>query len=570
MSFTGNLAHLPIVDVIQLLDATKKSGLLKVKQNGIEYKFTFLNGIIVSVEHTDTAASLGQVLCRKKILSEDKLNDILTLARQQKKSLLALLLEQQQINVQSAVKALQHLAELTIVDILTWEDGIFELSVDTSFVSEEFKSVKDITNQDVCISTQNTLMEALRLFDEWRRDNVLQEGIFKHSKQTEQKEAKYEGKLTISEDILGLDNLDKLERKIPDVFTGIKIPDNTELHKKKLLASFPDLEQSAQQQLIDFLIKHEMVKLPDVAESKSVAVVLFSKDEFTIHALSVLCRSLGLFVFSTDDEENLNIIIKQSLDKNLVPVLIFDAPKGETNFTSVALKILKTSIMQSYPEVRIVQFIDQENLNIILSEIKEGVFAVPKPKNSGNFAEDTIIFYESILGFLTKINTDVETELTRLNDVFNRINVNQKILDVVLTCSDFFAKFYKRIVVFVLQQNELVAENVTGIVDKKLPVRLPILPSSTVYKTLQNGDIFLGKLDEQTKALIFNLITKPEEENVCLIPFKGAGKVAALIYADSRKQRVPVFLLELIKKYANAKIETFLYRKMFEKTKKSE
>lgn len=569
MSFTGNLAHLPIVDVIQLLDATKKSGTLNVKQDGIEYNFTFLNGIIVSVEHPDTAASLAQVLSRKKLMSEDNLNDALTLARQQNKSLLSLLFEQQKLNVQSAVKALQHLAELTIVDILTWEDGIFELSVDASSISEEFKSVKDITNQDVCISTQNTLMEALRLFDEWRRDNVLQENIFKHHKQNKQKEAQKESEFIISEDILGLDNIDKLERKIPGVFTGIKIKDNTELHKKKILASFPGLAQPAQQQLINFLIKYETSK-SEIAESRSTAVVLFSKDEFTIHTLTVLCGSLGMFVFSTDDEENLNIIIKQSLHKSLMPVLIIDVPKGETNFTVVALKILKTTIMQNYPAVRIVQFIDQKNPNNILSEIREGVVAVLKPENGDSLAEDTIIFYESILGFLKKINTGIVTEVVNLNEFFNKICSNQRITDVVLTCSDFFAQFYKRIAVFVLQQNDLVAENVTGISDVKLPVRLPILPSSNIYKTLQSGEIFLGKLDEQTNALIFNVIAKPEEENVCLMPLKGANKVAALIYADSKKASVPFFLFELLQKYANARIESFLYRKMFEKTKKSE
>lgn len=569
MSFTGNLAHLPIVDVIQLLDATKKSGTLNVKQDGIEYNFTFLNGIIVSVEHPDTAASLAQVLSRKKLMSEDNLNDALTLARQQNKSLLSLLFEQQKLNVQSAVKALQHLAELTIVDILTWEDGIFELSVDASSISEEFKSVKDITNQDVCISTQNTLMEALRLFDEWRRDNVLQENIFKHHKQNKQKEAQKESEFIISEDILGLDNIDKLERKIPGVFTGIKIKDNTELHKKKILASFPGLAQPAQQQLINFLIKYETSK-SEIAESRSTAVVLFSKDEFTIHTLTVLCGSLGMFVFSTDDEENLNIIIKQSLHKSLMPVLIIDVPKGETNFTVVALKILKTTIMQNYPAVRIVQFIDQKNSNNILSEIREGVVAVLKPENGDSLAEDTIIFYESILGFLKKINTGIVTEVVNLNEFFNKICSNQRITDVVLTCSDFFAQFYKRIAVFVLQQNDLVAENVTGISDVKLPVRLPILPSSNIYKTLQSGEIFLGKLDEQTNALIFNVIAKPEEENVCLMPLKGANKVAALIYADSKKASVPFFLFELLQKYANARIESFLYRKMFEKTKKSE
>lgn len=66
MSFSGNLEHLSIVDVMQLLETTKKSGTLFVKNNGIEYRFSFANGFIVSTTHPDNLSSLAQLLSFKK------------------------------------------------------------------------------------------------------------------------------------------------------------------------------------------------------------------------------------------------------------------------------------------------------------------------------------------------------------------------------------------------------------------------------------------------------------------------------------------------------------------------
>ena len=62
MSFTGDLEHLPIVDVIQLLNATKKSGTLTVRGRKGQSQLVFEDGYIVSANHANDSLRIGKVL----------------------------------------------------------------------------------------------------------------------------------------------------------------------------------------------------------------------------------------------------------------------------------------------------------------------------------------------------------------------------------------------------------------------------------------------------------------------------------------------------------------------------
>ncbi|MCX7771168.1 MAG: DUF4388 domain-containing protein, partial [Proteobacteria bacterium] len=280
MSFSGNLEHLPIVDVMQLLETTKKTGTLFVKNNGLEYKFGFINGFIVSTTHPDTTNSLLQLLSFKNILNQEKATKILEELQKNQKTLVAYLLEKNLIEAKSLKILLTNLVEMTVVDILTWQKGEFHLSVEETEISEEYKAFSSITKTDLYISTQNTLMEALRLFDEMRRDNLLKNGFFRHEDKQEVSES---AELDITEDILGLDIIDKLERKIPDVFMGIKEVDYTQPHRKKVIENFPQIDNSKAEELINFLAKLDAQK---VEKPSDYTVIYYGRDDFLSHVIN--------------------------------------------------------------------------------------------------------------------------------------------------------------------------------------------------------------------------------------------------------------------------------------------
>lgn len=62
MSFSGDLEHLPIVDVIQLLHTTRKSGTLCVRGRTGESQLVFKDGYIVSANHPNNSIRIGRLL----------------------------------------------------------------------------------------------------------------------------------------------------------------------------------------------------------------------------------------------------------------------------------------------------------------------------------------------------------------------------------------------------------------------------------------------------------------------------------------------------------------------------
>ena len=73
MSFVGDLEHLPIVDVIQLLHATRKSGTLCLKSAKGESQLVFSDGCIVSANHSNNSVRIGQILVQMNVISPDLL-----------------------------------------------------------------------------------------------------------------------------------------------------------------------------------------------------------------------------------------------------------------------------------------------------------------------------------------------------------------------------------------------------------------------------------------------------------------------------------------------------------------
>ena len=64
MAFTGDLEHLPIVDIIQLVHTTRKSGIFSVKGSKGESRIVFSSGYIVGANHINNSVRIGTVLVK--------------------------------------------------------------------------------------------------------------------------------------------------------------------------------------------------------------------------------------------------------------------------------------------------------------------------------------------------------------------------------------------------------------------------------------------------------------------------------------------------------------------------
>ena len=222
MAFSGDLEYLSIVDVIQLLHTTRKTGNLKIAGRKGEIALVFNDGYIIGASHYDTGTRTGAVLVEAKVITPEQLERALAIQTQAgtaRRPLIATLLENGMVDKDAAYRGLETLIELTIVEILTWKKGTFNLDTDTCSVCDEFRYFPDKLQEEMNLSTEHVLMDALRIYDEKKRDGLI---IDEELPEETQPIVSADNSPAISADDLGLGDLDTIKRKRPTFHEALK------------------------------------------------------------------------------------------------------------------------------------------------------------------------------------------------------------------------------------------------------------------------------------------------------------------------------------------------------------
>jgi len=217
MAFSGDLEEFSIVDVIQLLHTTRKTGTLKVQGRKGEISVAFSDGYIVGASHYERVTRVGTILTESGVISAETLQKALALqehAGTNRKPLIGTLIENGLVDRNVAYHALEALIERAIIEILTWKKGSFALDADEILVCDEFRYFPDNLQEEISMPTEHVLMDALRIFDEKMRDGLLQ--MEEEPAETPLENlAPSKSSLILSPDDLGLGELDTVKRKLP-------------------------------------------------------------------------------------------------------------------------------------------------------------------------------------------------------------------------------------------------------------------------------------------------------------------------------------------------------------------
>jgi hypothetical protein len=217
MAFSGDLEYLSIVDVIQLLHTTRKTGTLKVQGRKGEISIAFSDGYIVGANHYSRGVMIGTILTEAGVISQEALEKALALQQQaetDRKPLIATLLDNDLADRDTAYRGLEALIELAIVEILTWKKGFFSLLADEIQVCDEFRFSPNQLPEHFSLPTEHILMDALRIFDEKMRDGLLQMEE-EHEEVLPGRKEEPDTSAILSADDLGLGDLDAIKRKLP-------------------------------------------------------------------------------------------------------------------------------------------------------------------------------------------------------------------------------------------------------------------------------------------------------------------------------------------------------------------
>lgn len=263
MSFTGELEHLPIVDILQLLHATRKSGILRLAGRKGESQLVLKDGYIVSANHLNSSVRIGKILVDLDIISSETLNLALQVqlrAGNDRKPLIVTLIEMEAVREEDAYKGLERLIELTLVEILTWKKGTFTLETSPAADSDSFRFYPERISREVSVDIQGILMDSLRIFDEKMRDGELND-----------------------EDFPGEPPAILLEEPAEPEDWGHD-PAPVQGHEAEEVA--PSLSMQELEQLAGFL--GGLTAAPDTAAEPSSFVIFFSPDPLIGHAVTTV------------------------------------------------------------------------------------------------------------------------------------------------------------------------------------------------------------------------------------------------------------------------------------------
>ncbi|MEJ2201028.1 MAG: hypothetical protein P8X63_08445, partial [Desulfuromonadaceae bacterium] len=442
-------------------------------------------------------------------------------------------------------------------------------------------------HQEIHLDTQGVLMEALRIFDEKNYEGDFEEEEWDNADSAEAVEAVREetSSVELSADDLGLSNLDQLERKIPEVFASIKVIDPAEVHRQRLSKLSPGMDAESLEALVAFLTPFSQedanAKPVPAAGEAERSLIFFSLDAVVRHAVMTLCKAEGIRTFTTDDQEDLELILAQSLQKGMVPLLVLGCPdETVAAWTDASLRQLRQRLASDYPQLQLVQLAPADSDDFILQAYQDGVRAVlPRPcgLTAGGSSGDLIRFFELLLQYLKNyFSGQKQQSLHELKEELVRLQALRDAPELSLLLLQRVAVFFERALTFIIRSGEMIAERGIGLKQEDgrtptppLKFRVPLDKPSIVHKALAEGKLFFGPSgDAVLRDYLYTQIGSPQTGSILLLPICNQGRPIALIYGDCGAGvtgAVPLDALEILAGQAGLVLENALIRRQLEK-----
>jgi hypothetical protein len=171
MSIGGSLVDIAIVDLLQFVHMSQRSGTLLLERNSEQAHISFHRGRIASA-WSPRSPSVASYLVQQGKLTKEQLEWIVERQRTQPptRSLGKALLEEGTVSWSDLREAVATKVEHTVYELIGWRDGTFSLLADEVRVDDDITFAPGDVLPEVDIDTQGILLEAVRLFDERSRD----------------------------------------------------------------------------------------------------------------------------------------------------------------------------------------------------------------------------------------------------------------------------------------------------------------------------------------------------------------------------------------------------------------
>ena len=125
MSITGSIGTISLSGLLQLLSSEQNTGILSVKQSGMEFQIFFLDGNIVYAIESQKIARLGELLINDKHITSMQLKECLNISVKKKQALGKTLVEDKLITEEILEKYLYIQVQEIVFTLFCMNEGTF-------------------------------------------------------------------------------------------------------------------------------------------------------------------------------------------------------------------------------------------------------------------------------------------------------------------------------------------------------------------------------------------------------------------------------------------------------------
>jgi hypothetical protein len=153
---------LPVIEVMQALSATGKSGVLQVEEGQRSARFTLLGGRIISATTEPRIKFMGEYLVERGLISQEALGHALEMQRQQgepRSPLGGILLEMGLLTVGQVEGVLRDYVETVIQEVTTWKDARFTYTPSVPEPVDELGFLPDSIALNMDLNTSTLLLQ---------------------------------------------------------------------------------------------------------------------------------------------------------------------------------------------------------------------------------------------------------------------------------------------------------------------------------------------------------------------------------------------------------------------------
>ena len=161
-ALTGDLARVPIADVLQMLSLQRQTGILAAQRGHAVISIAFQSGTVrlVIAENAGREFLLGNILIRERLIESHELALVLQNRTGTRRRLGKQVVQLGYVSAEDLRRALRRQSSELVYELLRWRTGRFEYQ-------RHDRLPDDLLEFDLGVSVEELLMEGFRRVDEW-------------------------------------------------------------------------------------------------------------------------------------------------------------------------------------------------------------------------------------------------------------------------------------------------------------------------------------------------------------------------------------------------------------------